>query len=142
MDSSPKPIPDPKFTPTIAAGQNVAEVTWRAIILGSIISVIFGIANAYIGLKFGMTVSASIPAAVISMAILRGLFHKQKVTVLENNIVQTIGSAGESLAAGIIFTIPAFFIWGANETLVAQGYHHDISKSSGSRCSAARSGSC
>jgi putative OPT family oligopeptide transporter len=128
MDSSPKPIPDPKFTPTIAAGQNVAEVTWRAIILGSIISVIFGIANAYIGLKFGMTVSASIPAAVISMAILRGFFHKQKVTVLENNIVQTIGSAGESLAAGIIFTIPAFFIWGANETLVAQGYHHDISK--------------
>ncbi|HKK19931.1 MAG TPA: OPT/YSL family transporter, partial [candidate division Zixibacteria bacterium] len=104
----------------------MAEVTWKTIILGSIISVVFGVANAYLGLKFGMTVSASIPAAVISMAVLR-LFFK-KVTVLENNIVQTIGSAGESLAAGIIFTIPAFFIWSANQSLVAAGYHHDITK--------------
>ncbi|MCK4857390.1 MAG: oligopeptide transporter, OPT family, partial [candidate division Zixibacteria bacterium] len=71
----------------------------------------FGAANAYIGLKFGMTICASIPAAVISMAVLR-VFFKQ-ATVLENNIVQTVGSAGESLAAGVIFTIPAFFIWAA-----------------------------
>lgn len=105
----------------------MAEVTWRAIILGSIISVVFGVANAYLGLKFGMTVSASIPAAVISMAILRLMFKGG--TILENNIVQTIGSAGESLAAGIIFTIPAFFIWSANQELVAAGYVHEVSKS-------------
>lgn len=104
----------------------MAEVTWKAIILGAMISVLFGIANAYLALKFGMTVSASIPAAVISMAVLRIFF--KRVTVLENNIVQTIGSAGESLAAGITFTIPAFFIWAANADLVAAGYHHEISK--------------
>ena len=118
--------PTEKFEPVVKAEQNIAEVTWKAVILGAIISVLFGVANAYLGLKFGMTVSASIPAAVISMAVLR-LFFK-KVTVLENNIVQTVGSAGESLAAGIIFTIPAFFIWSANEQLTAMGYHHDISK--------------
>jgi len=114
------------FKPYTSAGERIAEVTIKAIILGSILSVVFGVANAYIGLKYGMTVSASIPAAVISMAILRALF--KKVTVLENNIVQTIGSAGESLAAGIIFTIPAFFIWAANSQLAAQGYYHSVSK--------------
>lgn len=116
-----------KFIPAIPANQTVAEVTWKAIVLGILISVLYGIANAYIGLKFGMTISASIPAAVISMAVLRVMF--KRVTVLENNIVQTIGSAGESLAAGIIFTIPAFFIWSANDQLVAAGYDHDITKS-------------
>ncbi|HOP07152.1 MAG TPA: oligopeptide transporter, OPT family [candidate division Zixibacteria bacterium] len=115
------------FQPVIPASKNIAEVTWKAIILGSIISVLFGVANAYLGVKFGMTVSASIPAAVISMAILR-LISGRNVTVLENNIVQTIGSAGESLAAGIIFTIPAFFIWSANSELVASGYIHEVSK--------------
>lgn len=115
-----------EFKPYIAPGESIAEVTLKAVILGSILSVVFGVANAYIGLKYGMTVSASIPAAVISMAILRALF--KKVTVLENNIVQTIGSAGESLAAGIIFTIPAFFIWAANAELAAQGYAHTVSK--------------
>ena len=115
------------FKPFVAAKDNIAEVTWKAVILGSIISVVFGVANAYLGLKFGMTVSASIPAAVISMAILRLMFGS-RVTVLENNIVQTVGSAGESLAAGIIFTIPAFFIWSANESLRAAGYLHEVSK--------------
>ncbi len=121
-----KENPPEKFEPYIAPGKEIAEVTIKAIVLGSILSVVFGIANAYIGLKYGMTVSASIPAAVISMAILRTLF--KKVTVLENNIVQTVGSAGESLAAGIIFTIPAFFIWAANAQLTAAGYEHEISK--------------
>nr|MBN2278928.1 oligopeptide transporter, OPT family [candidate division Zixibacteria bacterium] len=106
------------FKPYISAETNIAEVTIKAVVLGSILSVVFGVANAYIGLKYGMTVCASIPAAVISMAVLRALF--KKVTVLENNIVQTIGSAGESLAAGIIFTIPAFFIWAANAELATQ----------------------
>lgn len=116
-----------KFEPVVSAGTNMAEITWKVIILGSIISVVFGIANAYLGLKFGMTVSASIPAAVISMAILRMLYGRN-VTILENNMVQTIGSAGESLAAGIIFTIPAFFIWGANESLRASGYVYEVSQ--------------
>lgn len=109
------------FEPYIKPQETIPELTLRAVILGVIISVVFGIANAYLGLKVGMTVSASIPAAVISMAVLRGVLRKG--TVLENNIVQTIGSTGESLAAGIIFTIPAFFIW--NETL--PGFSHPIS---------------
>lgn len=111
-----------KFVPYVAASVNLPEATLRAILLGSAISIIFGMANAYLGLKMGMTVSASIPAAVISMAVLRSMF--KNVSVLENNMVQTIGSAGESLAAGVIFTIPAFFIW--NETI--PGFHYDISQ--------------
>jgi len=86
-----------------------AEFTYLSIFLGALIGIVFGAANAYLGLKVGMTISASIPAAVISMGILRGILKKS--SVLENNIVQTVGSAGESLAAGVIFTIPAFFIW-------------------------------
>ncbi|MDZ4723370.1 MAG: oligopeptide transporter, OPT family [candidate division Zixibacteria bacterium] len=126
-DSAKKEKPK-VFKSFIADTETVPEVTWRAVILGAIIAVVFGIANAYLGLKFGLTVSASIPAAVISMAVFKLLFRKNKGTVLENNIVQTIGSSGESLAAGIIFTIPAFFIWSANEQLVAAGYQHTVSK--------------
>lgn len=111
-----------KFVPYVAAATTLPEATLRAILLGSLISIVFGAANAYLGLKLGMTVSASIPAAVISMAVLRSMF--KNVSVLENNMVQTIGSAGESLAAGVIFTIPAFFIW--NETI--PGFHYDISQ--------------
>ena len=117
-------MPDTKensqFEPYVKPQQKMEEVTVRAVILGVLISIVFGVAMAYIGLKVGMTIGASIPAAVISMAILRGVFKKG--TVLENNMVQTIGSAGESLAAGIIFTIPAFFIW--NETI--EGFNHPI----------------
>ncbi len=127
MDNSPGNSTE-KFTPVIPANETVAEVTWRAIILGALISVLFGVANAYLALKFGMTVSSSIPAAVISMAVLRVILRGRRATVLENNIVQTVGSAGESLAAGLTFTIPAFFIWAANEELVAQGYFHEVSK--------------
>jgi len=105
-----QPPGDKTFTPYVKPEENVREFTVRAIVLGSILAIVFGLANAYLGLKVGMTVSASIPAAVISMAILRGIFRGG--TVLENNIVQTIGSSGESLAAGIAFTIPAFFMWG------------------------------
>ncbi len=98
------------YQPYIAPGEKVPEFTLRAVILGCGLAVVFGLANAYIGLKVAMTISASIPAAVISMAVLRGVFRTG--TVLENNIAQTIGSSGESLAAGIVFTIPAFFMWG------------------------------
>ena len=89
--------------------RQVPEFTVTSIILGAIIAIIFGAANAYLGLRVGMTVSASIPAAVISMGILRMILKGE--SILENNIVQTIGSAGESLAAGAIFTLPAMFIW-------------------------------
>src|SRR3990172_10731870 len=96
------------FEPFIKSEKNVPEFTRAATILGIILAIVFGVANAYLGLKVGMTVSASIPAAVISMAILRGILKNG--TILENNISQTIGSSGESLAAGVIFTIPAFLI--------------------------------
>ncbi len=86
------------------------ELTLRAVILGLVLSVIMGAANVYLGLKAGMTVSASIPAAVIAMVILRGLFRNG--TILESNQVQTAASAGESLAAGIIFTMPAMIMIG------------------------------
>jgi putative OPT family oligopeptide transporter len=110
-----------QFEPYVKPTQKMAEVTLQAIILGVLLSIVFGVANAYLGLKVGMTVSASIPAAVISMAVLRGVLKRG--TVLENNIVQTLGSTGESLAAGVIFTIPAFFIW--NQTI--SGFSHEIS---------------
>lgn len=115
-----------KYTPVIPASQNIPEVTWKVIIFGTIVAVLAGMANAVLGLKYGMTVSASIPAAVIAMSLLP-LFFK-KVTILENNIVQTIASSGESLAAGIIFTIPAFFIWSASTQLAAVGYTYNVSK--------------
>ncbi len=115
-----------KHSPFVPASESPAEVTGRAIILGIILALVFGLANAYLGLKVGMTVSASIPAAVVSMAILR-MFRK-RATVLENNIVQGMGSAGESLAAGVIFTVPAFFIWSASAQLKAQGYTFQIAQ--------------
>jgi putative OPT family oligopeptide transporter len=114
------------FKPFIPATEEPAEVTTRALILGVLVALVFGLANAYLGLKVGMTVSASIPAAVISMAVLRAM--RKKPTVLENNIVQGMGSAGESLAAGVIFTVPAFFIWSASSQLASQGYSFDIAQ--------------
>ncbi|MBN1504591.1 MAG: oligopeptide transporter, OPT family [Candidatus Eisenbacteria bacterium] len=98
------------FVPYFPPSARVPEFTLRALILGAVIGVVFGAANAFLGLKTGTTVSASIPAAVISMAILRGVLRRG--TVLENNMVQTIGSSGESLAAGVVFTIPAFIFLG------------------------------
>nr|WP_246566053.1 oligopeptide transporter, OPT family [Tissierella simiarum] len=85
------------------------EITPVSLIVGIFMAIVFGAANAYIGLRVGMTISASIPAAVISMGIIRGILKRD--SILENNMVQTIGSAGESLAAGAIFTLPALFIW-------------------------------
>ena len=85
------------------------ELTPTAIILGALLAVVFGAANAYLGLRVGLTVSASVPAAVISMGVLR--FVLRRDSILENNMVQTIGSAGESLAAGAIFTLPALYLW-------------------------------
>ena len=98
-----------EFKPFIPANKIVPEFTATSIILGCLLAVIFGAANAYLGLRVGVTVSASIPAAVISMGVLRVILKRD--SILENNLVQTIGSAGESLAAGAIFTLPAMFIW-------------------------------
>ena len=86
------------------------EFTLRAVVLGIVLSLAFGMVNAYLGLKIGLTVSASIPSAVLSMAVLRGLLRRG--TVLENNVVHTIASTGESLAAGVIFTVPALIFLG------------------------------
>ncbi|MBQ2932231.1 MAG: oligopeptide transporter, OPT family [Clostridia bacterium] len=97
------------FKPYIPADRITPEVTVTSIVMGIILAIVFGAANAYLGLRVGMTVSASIPAAVISMGVIRVLMKKN--SVLESNIVQTTGSAGESLAAGAIFTIPALFLW-------------------------------
>lgn len=98
-----------EFKPYIPADKITPEMTPTSIIMGLLLAVIFGAANAYLGLRVGMTVSASIPAAVISMAVIRVIMKKD--SILESNMVQTVGSAGESLAAGAIFTMPALFIW-------------------------------
>ena len=104
------------YPPYVPAETRMKEFSLRAILLGILLAVILGAANAYLGLKVGMTVSASIPAAVISMGILRGLLKRG--TILENNMVQTIGSAGESIAAGVIFTIPALYMLGLAPELI------------------------
>ena len=98
-----------QFKPYIPADKVMPELTPTSVILGIILAVVFGGANAYLGLRVGMTVSASIPAAVLSMGIVRMIMRRD--SILENNMVQTIGSAGESLAAGAIFTLPALFMW-------------------------------
>jgi len=97
------------FKPYIPADKVTPEMTVTSILMGIILAVVFGAANAYLGLRVGMTVSASIPAAVIAMGVIRVIMRKN--SILESNIVQTIGSAGESLAAGAIFTLPALFLW-------------------------------
>jgi putative OPT family oligopeptide transporter len=98
-----------KFVPYTPASVSLPELTVTALILGVILAVVIGAANAYMGLKIGLVTGASIPAAVISMAILRVLFKRK--SILENNIVQTITTAGEGVATGAVFTIPAFFMW-------------------------------
>ena len=97
------------FKPYVPAEKVTPELTVTSVIIGVLLAVIFGAANAYLGLRVGMTVSASIPAAVIAMGVIRVIMRKN--SILESNIVQTIGSAGESVAAGAIFTLPALFLW-------------------------------
>ena len=108
-----------EFKPYIPAEKITPEITVTSIVMGVLLAVIFGAANAYLGLRVGMTVSASIPAAVIAMGVIRVLMRKN--SILESNIVQTIGSAGESLAAGAIFTLPALFLWAAEGKMEKPG---------------------
>lgn len=103
------------FKPYVPAEKITPEITVTSIVMGVLLAIIFGAANAYLGLRVGMTVSASIPAAVIAMGVIRVIMRKN--SILESNIVQTVGSAGESLAAGAIFTLPALFLW-ASEGLM------------------------
>jgi putative OPT family oligopeptide transporter len=111
-------IPGDDYIPYVPASESQAEFTIKAIILGSIFGVIFGSANAYLGLRVGLTISTSIPIAVMTVAVF-GAFRKVlgRSTILENNIAKTAGSASSSLASGLIFTIPALFLWGMHPNL-------------------------
>jgi putative OPT family oligopeptide transporter len=102
-----------KFVPYVPASKSMAELTVKAVLLGIVMAVVLGAANAYLWMKAGLTVAATFPAAVVAMAALRGL----KGTILEENIARTTASVGEALVAGAIFTIPAFVISGAWETI-------------------------
>jgi putative OPT family oligopeptide transporter len=101
--------PPGEFRPYVPAEETLAEFTFRAVVLGALFGLLFGAVTVYVGLRAGLTVSASIPIAVLSISILRAFGRS---TILENNIVQTTGSAGESLAAGVMFTIPALIFLG------------------------------
>ena len=108
-----------KFTPFVSAETNLKEFTLRALLIGLIMSVVLGAANAYLGLKAGMTIAATYPAAVIGMAILRAM----KGNILEENFARTVGSIGESVAAGAIFTLPAFFVAGIWNPFFTPGHY-------------------
>ncbi len=108
-----------EFKPYVPASKVTPEITVASVVMGILLAVVFGAANAYLGLRVGMTVSASIPAAVIAMGVIRIIMRKN--SILESNIVQTIGSAGESLAAGAIFTLPALFLWAAEGKMEKPG---------------------
>ena len=103
------PRETPVFTPFVPPDREPAELTVRALILGALLGLVFAASSVYLALKIGLTVSASIPIAVLSVAFFRTLGRS---TILENNIVQTTGSAGESIAAGIVFTLPAILLMG------------------------------
>src|SRR5881394_3768269 len=111
---TPEPAGPKPFVPYIAAGTELREFSWRAVIVGTILGAIFGASSLYLVLKVGLTVSASIPVAVISMTLFK-LFRvigAKDATILENNIAQTAGSAGESIAFGVGVTMPAIMILG------------------------------
>ena len=115
---TPPQLSEKKFQSYVPASSKLPEFTFRAVLLGLVMTAILGAANAYLGLKAGMTIAATYPAAVIGMAILRLM----KGSLLEENIARTIGSIGESVAAGAIFTIPAFVLAGLWPSLTGQRY--------------------
>jgi hypothetical protein len=108
-ETVPVKIEAPKFQPYVPADEVRPEFTFRAIFFGGLFGILFGAVTVYVGLRAGLTVSASIPIAVLSISVLRAL---GKASILENNIVQTAGSAGESVAGGVIFTLPALIFLG------------------------------
>src|SRR5579864_9297019 len=106
MSTQTLPAVQKKYQPYVPQNMEMREFTFRAVFLGMLMTGILGAANAYLGLKAGMTIAATYPAAVIGMAVLRLM----KGSILEENIARTVGSIGESVAAGAIFTIPAFVL--------------------------------
>src|SRR5580692_7358759 len=106
------PMAAKKFEPFVPAETQMKEFTFKALLLGSIFGILFGASTVYLALKAGITVSASIPIAVLAIALGRRLF---KTTILENNIIQTTGSASESIAAGVVFTLPGFLFLSSAE---------------------------
>src|SRR5437868_13792001 len=114
--------PRKKHTPYVPVTMEMKEFTFRAVLIGMVMTAILGSANAYLGLSAGMTIAATYPAAVISMAVLRLL----KGSLLEENIARTIGSIGESVAAGAVFTIPAFVLAGLWPGLGADKYWKSV----------------
>ena len=111
--------PSPKYKPYVPAETELKEFTARALVIGMVMCVVLGAANAYLGLKAGMTIAATYPAAVIGMALLRIM----KGNILEENFARTVGSIGESVAAGAIFTLPAFFIAGIWPDFASRGHY-------------------
>lgn len=110
------PVPEGKtFEPYVPASESPLEFTLKAVVAGAIFGILFGAANAYLGLRAGLTISTSIPVAVMTVAAFRAL---GKTSILEANMSQTIGSASSSVASGVIFTLPALFLWGLDPTLV------------------------
>src|SRR5689334_22954880 len=107
-----------KFRPFIPPEARIAEFTLKSILTGAAFGIIFGAATVYLALKAGLTVSASIPIAVLAISLGRKFL---KTTILENNIIQTTGSAGESIASGVVFTLPAFLFLSANESGISTG---------------------
>src|SRR6201746_1053007 len=103
-----------KFQPFVAPETEMKEFTFKALLMGSIFGILFGASTVYLALKAGLTVSASIPIAVLAITIGRKLF---KTTILENNIIQTTGSASESIAAGVVFTLPGFLFLSAKDSV-------------------------
>src|SRR5512145_2605089 len=108
-----------KYIPFVSPDSNMTEFSARALIIGLVMAVVLGAANAYLGLKAGMTIAATYPAAVIGMAILKAL----KCSILEENFARTVGSIGESVAAGAIFTLPAFFVAGLWDPFFTPGHY-------------------
>ncbi|HET7040232.1 MAG TPA: oligopeptide transporter, OPT family [Gemmatimonadales bacterium] len=119
MADIPSSAGAPRYQPYVPANRDLAEFTVRALVIGLVMCVVLGAANAYLGLKAGMTIAATYPAAVIGMAVLRIM----KGTILEENFARTVGSIGESVAAGAIFTLPAFFIAGIWTDFYTTGHY-------------------
>ena len=107
--ASPPPAPTKEFRPYVAPETLLPEFTFRAVVLGAVLGVVFGIASVYLGLKIGLTTTASIPIAVLAIGFSRGV---RRTSILENNMIQTVGSAGESIAAAVVFTLPAMIFLG------------------------------
>ena len=118
ISKTPSDNPSTAPLPYIGPGESIAEFTFKSVIAGVFFGVLFGAANAYLGLLVGITVSTSIPVAVMTVGffrLTRSLFGR--ATILESNMSQTVGSASSSLASGVIFTIPALYLWGVDPSL-------------------------